>query len=79
MKSYDRDTGKIDFLDLSNDLAKYHVTANLSISSRQNKDVVALLVKGATFALLGKLDAVEEPRWPAKTISMEIISADPQR
>jgi len=79
VKSYDRDTGKIDFLDLSNDLAKYHVTATLSISSRQNKDVVALLVKGATFALLGKLDAVEEPRWPAKTISIELISADPQR
>ena len=79
VKSYDRDTGKIDFADLSNDLAKYHVLATLSISSRQNKDVVAQLAKGATFALLGKLDAVEEPRWPAKTISIEIIGADPQR
>jgi hypothetical protein len=79
VKSYDRETGKIDFLDGTNDLAKYHVTANLSISSRQNKDVVAQLTKGATFALLGKLDAVEEPRWPAKTIAIEIISADPQK
>ncbi len=79
VKSYDRDSGKIDFIDATNDLAKYHVTANLSISSRQNKEVVAQLTKGATFSLLGKLDAVEEPRWPAKTISIEIISADPQK
>lgn len=79
VKSYDRETGKIDFLDETNDLAKYHVSATLSISSRQNKDVVAQLVKGASFALLAKLDAVEEPRWPAKTISIELISADPQK
>lgn len=79
IKSYDRNTGKIEFIDEDNELAKYRVSAVLSISSRSDKDVVARLTKGATLPLYAQLDAVEEPNWPAKTISIELINAEPQQ
>jgi hypothetical protein len=78
IKAYDKDSGRIEFVDANNETAKYRVIAQLTPETRANKEAVAPLVKGATFALFGQLDAVEEPKWPAKQISIEFINAIPQ-
>ncbi len=78
VKAYDRDSGRIEFLDASSENARYRVLAQLAPEARANKDFVASLVKGATVAIFGQLDAVEEPKWPAKQISIEFIGATPQ-
>ena len=77
VKSYDRDSGRIEFAEQRNELSKYRVLAELSSAARNDKDLAAKLTKGATFSLYGRLGAVEEPRWPSKVITFEISSAEP--
>jgi len=79
VKSYAPDTGIVEFSDENGEKSKYVVLAQLTMAARSDKDIVAQLTKGATFALYGRLSAVEEPRWPAKVIAFEITNADPQR
>jgi hypothetical protein len=37
---------------------------------------MAQLTKGTILSLYGRLDAVEEPRWPFKVITLELFSAE---
>lgn len=79
VKAYTPDNGIIEFSDENGEKSKYVVLAQLTPAARADKDIVAQLTKGATFALYGRLSAVEEPRWPAKVISFEITGAEPER
>jgi hypothetical protein len=79
VKSYDRDSGQVEFAEQKSDLSSYRVLAILSPEARNDKDLAARLVKGATFALYGRLSAVEEPRWPFKIITFEISPVEPLR
>ena len=77
VKAYDQGKGRVEFAEQAGDLAKYRVLADLSVAARSDKDLVAKLAKGATLSLYGRLDAVEEPRWPSKVITFEISAAEP--
>jgi hypothetical protein len=79
VKSYNPETGIVEFTDENGEKSKYVVLAQLTMGARSDKEIVAQLTKGATFALYGRLSAVEEPRWPAKVIAFEITGAEPQR
>mgnify|MGYP001551158036 FL=1 len=76
IKSYDRESGKVEFAEQSNALSRYRLIAELSPAIRTDPDLVAQLTKGATLTLYGRLDAVEEPRWPFKVITFELSSAE---
>lgn len=77
IKSYDRESGKIEFAEQADALSKYRILAELSPAARNNPDLIAQLIKGATLSLYGRLDAVEEPRWPLKVITFELSLAEP--
>jgi hypothetical protein len=79
VKSYDRDSGQVEFAEQKSELSKYRVLAFLAPEARADKDLAAQLVKGATFSIYGVLSAVEEPHWPAKVITLEISAANPVR
>ena len=79
IKSYDRDTGQIEFAEQKSELSKYRILARLSSASRANPERVASLTKGGTFEFYGTLSAVEEPRWPSKVITFEFSTAEPLR
>ena len=79
VKSYDAASGQIEFAEQPNELSKYRVLAKLSAEARNDQNLTALLIKGATFALYGRLSAVEEPRWPSKVITFEFSAAEPLR
>lgn len=76
VKAYDRKEGQIEFAEQSGDLAKYRVLAKLSPEARSGKEPDPAQIKGATLAVYGVLSAVEESRWPARQISLEISSAE---
>lgn len=76
VKSYNRETGQIEFAEEKSDLSKYRVLVQLSVEARGDKDLAAQLTKGATVALYGRLVAVEEPEWPAKFITIEFSAAE---
>jgi len=77
VKSYDRDSGQVEFSEQRSELSKYRILARLTPGARAGKDLSALLAKGATFTFYGRLTAVEESRWPAKVISFEFSDAEP--
>ena len=77
VKAYDRDTGQIELAEQKSELSKYRVLVNLSPGARSNKDLSALVAKGATITFYGRLDAVEESHWPAKVITFEFSDAEP--
>ena len=77
IKSYDRDSGQVEFAEQYNEYSKYRVLAKLSSTARNDKDLAARLTKGATFTLYGRLSAVEEARWLSKLITLEISAAEP--
>ena len=79
VKSYDRATGQVEFAEQPSEFSKYRILAKLSAEARNDQDLSAQLIKGATFALYGRLRAVEEPRWPSKVITFEFSSAEPLR
>lgn len=79
VKSYDQVGGQVEFAEQQNAYSKYRVLAKLSPEARNDKELAAQLVKGATFTLYGRLSAVEEPRWPSKVITFEISSVEPLR
>ncbi len=76
IKSYDRESGKIEFAEQGNALSRYRVIAEFSPAIRTDAEFAAQLTKGATLTLYGHLDAVEEPRWPFKVITFELSSAE---
>ena len=77
VKSFDRDSGQIEFTEQRSDLSRYRILAKLTSGARADKEAVALLVKGAAFTFYGRLTAVEESRWPAKVITFEFSDAEP--
>ena len=77
VKSYDRDSGQVEFAEQKSELSRYRVLAKLSPGARNDKDLAAQLAKGATLTLYGHLTAVEEPHWPAKVLTFEFSDADP--
>ena len=79
VKSYDPNSGQVEFAEQKSELAKYRVLAKLSPGARNDKDLAAQLGKGATLTFYGRLTAVEEPKWPSKLITFEISAAEPLR
>ncbi|HWA24593.1 MAG TPA: PEGA domain-containing protein [Lacunisphaera sp.] len=77
VKSYDRESGVVEFVEEKGELSRYRVLAKLSPETRNNREVTARLVKDTTFSLYGFLSAVEEPAWPAKVITFEFSSSEP--
>ena len=78
IKSYDRNSGQVEFAEQKTDLSSYHVLAEISLATRNDKDLVARLTKGATLNLYGRLNAVEESRWTS-SITFEMSAAEPLR
>jgi len=76
IKSYDRESGKVEFVEQTDALSRYRIVAELSPALRADPELVAQLTKGAMLTLYGRLDAVEEPRWPFKVITLELSSAE---
>jgi hypothetical protein len=76
IKSYDRENGKVEFVEQTDALSKYRIVAELSPAIRADPELVAQLIKGAPLTLYGRLDAVEEPRWPFKVITLELSAAE---
>ncbi|MBI2497918.1 MAG: PEGA domain-containing protein, partial [Opitutae bacterium] len=79
VKSYDGNSGHVEFAEQKSELSRYRVLAILPAATRNDKDLAAALTKGATFTLYGRLSAVEEPRWPSRVITFEISPAEPLR
>ena len=79
VKGYDPVTGQIECVEQQSELSKYRILAILAPDVRGDSDLTGQLVKGANFALYGRLSAVEEPRWPSKVITFEFTSAYPVR
>ena len=78
VKSYSRESGKVEFAEQPGELSKYRVLAELSAAARTDKDLAArLATKGVTLTVYGHLTAVEEPRWPGKVITFELSNAEP--
>ncbi len=78
VRFYDKERGLIEFAEQKGDLSRYRVVARLSSGARTDKETVArLTAKGATFAVYGRLSAVEEQAWPAKNITFELSAAEP--
>lgn len=77
VKSYDAKTGKVEFAEQTSALSRYRVVAELSPAALGDKDLAARLTKGATLNLYGRLGAVEESRWPARVITLELWAAEP--
>jgi hypothetical protein len=76
IKSYDRESGKVEFAEQDNALSRYRIIAELSSAIRADPDLAAQLTKGTSLTLYGHLDAVEEPRWPFKVITFELSAAE---
>jgi len=79
VKSYDQESGQIEFTEQKSELSRYRVLAKLSPGARNDKDPAALPAKDAEFALYGRLSTVEEPKWPSKVITFEFSEAEPLR
>jgi hypothetical protein len=79
VKAYDPKSNQVEFVEETGDLSKYRILAKLSIEASGDPELAAQLAKGATFALYGRLSAVEEPRWPSKVITFELSAAEPLR
>jgi hypothetical protein len=79
VKSYNRESGVVEFNEEKGTLARYRVLAKLTPAARNDKDLPAQLGKGAVFTLVGYLTAVEEPAWPARVITIEFSEAEPLR
>jgi hypothetical protein len=77
VKAYDKVNGQIEFVEEPNEYSKYRVLATLSSEARNDQDLAAQLVKGATFNFYGRLTAVEEPRFLSKVITFEFSSVEP--
>jgi hypothetical protein len=78
VKSYDAATGKVEFAEQAGSLSRYRVVATLTPNARNDRLLATPPAKGTTFtlSLYGQLTAVEEPRWPAKVIRLDISSAE---
>jgi hypothetical protein len=76
VKAFDPATGQVEFTEQPGELSKFRILAIFSAAARADPDLAAQLTRGASFALYGRLTAVEEPRWPSKVIMFELSSAD---
>ena len=80
VKIYNRETGLLELAEQKSELARTRLLVQLSVASRSDSELVAqLLAKGATVSLFGRLDAMEEPEWPARHITIEFTQAEPVR
>lgn len=75
VESYDRKTGEIDFLEDKSALSRFRVVAIVAPEVRSGLEPMAATLKGRTLAVYGTLAAVEEPRWPARSILLELSGA----
>lgn len=76
LKQFDPKTGTLEFSEDAAPKSKYRLIALLSERSRANRDFTNRLLKGARVEIVGRLTAVEEPRWPSKTIVIELGESD---
>ena len=79
VKAYDKANSQIEFAETENDFSKCRVLARLSVEGRNNPELAAQLVKGATLSFYGRLTAVEEARWSSKMMTFEFSLAEPLR
>jgi hypothetical protein len=73
IKAFNGGTGQVEFAENKSDLARFRVLAKLAPSALGDP---ALAAKGATIEVFGTLIATEEPRWPAKVITLELTDAE---
>ena len=80
VKAYDAATGRVEFAEQKSELARYRVLATVrpgtpspvpvpTKKDAKDKEPVVL-------AVYGRLTAVEEPSWPGRVITLELIDAD---
>lgn len=79
VKSFDARKGEVEFVEQNGELARYRVLARLSPAALGGLGLTPASAKGVTLALYGELTAVEEPRWPAKVITLELTAAELQQ
>ncbi|HTL67650.1 MAG TPA: PEGA domain-containing protein [Lacunisphaera sp.] len=73
--TYDPKKGLVEFAEDKSDLARFRVGAMLSPDVLDEAALNPQTIKGTTLSVYGKLEAVEEPRWPSKVIKIELESA----
>jgi len=78
VKSYDAASGRVEFAEQAGALSRYRVVAILTPNARKDRLLATPPAKGTTLtlSLYGQLAAVEEPRWPARVIRLDISSAE---
>ncbi|HVU15617.1 MAG TPA: PEGA domain-containing protein [Candidatus Didemnitutus sp.] len=79
VKSFDKNSGEIEFVESESEFCRTHIQARLAGDARADPELVARLIKGATFSFYGKLVAVEESRWGSKSVAFELSGAEPMR
>jgi hypothetical protein len=73
IKAFNNGTGQVEFAEDKSELARFRVLAKLTPAALGDP---ALAAKGATIEVFGALVATEEPRWPAKVITLELTDAE---
>ncbi|HVZ63951.1 MAG TPA: PEGA domain-containing protein [Lacunisphaera sp.] len=73
--AYDPKKGLVEFAEDKSDLTRFRVGATLSPDVLDEAALNPQAIKGTTLSVYGKLEAVEEPRWPSKVIKLELESA----
>ena len=79
VKVFDKTKGEVEFAEDKSELSRYRIVANLGAGSHNDKELLAQLVKGATLSFYGRLDTVEEARWPAKIVTLEFSAVESLR
>lgn len=73
--TYDPKKGLVEFAEDKSDLARFRVGATLTPEALDDAALNPSAIKGTTLSVYGKLEAVEEPRWPSRVIKLELESA----
>ncbi|HVT72838.1 MAG TPA: PEGA domain-containing protein [Lacunisphaera sp.] len=73
--AYDPKKGLVEFAEDKSDLAHFRVGATITPDLLADPALNPQTIKGTTLSVYGRLEAVEEPRWPSKVIKLELESA----
>lgn len=76
VKTYDPKSGEIEFNEDSAEQSRFRIVATPSPAALAALNLNEKTAKGTTLTFHGLLNAVEEPRWPARVITFELTSAE---
>lgn len=76
VKAYDAKTNVLEFNEDKSDLARFRILARIGPGSISDPLLNPAALKGATLSVYGTLTGAEEPRWPAKAITLELSAAE---